>query len=137
MQLSQVLRTDPTDHVPVCKTPIALVENAREQLACAEAFPNCTNVLPGDRVQIEKALCKITPQGMSASMRLVAGLKINLNTATAEELALLDGIGIKMGQAIIDYRQAHGPFDTTRDLGEVHGVGLATLQKLLPYVTAE
>jgi len=121
---------------PVCKTPVAIVENTGEQLGCASELP-CTQVFSGDSVQVFGTRCKVTPHGMSGSMRFAAGLKINVNGATPEDFALLNGIGLKVGQAIVDYRLEHGAFDTTRDLGEVHGVGLATLQKLLPYVTVE
>lgn len=53
--------------------------------------------------------------------------RLSINTATAEELALLKGIGPKLAQAIVDYRTEHGPFGTTRGLLVVRGIGEKTL----------
>lgn len=49
--------------------------------------------------------------------------KININTATAAELDKLDGVGDKIAQRIIDYREAHGPFEVPEDLMKVSGIG--------------
>jgi len=48
---------------------------------------------------------------------------ININTASAEELATLKGIGDKTAQAIVAYRQKNGPFKSIEDLKNVKGIG--------------
>ena len=68
------------------------------------------------------------------AMRLVAGLPIDLNRATAGDLELLDGIGPKLAAAVVAYREADGPFLTVDDLVLVRGIGPASLAKLKPYV---
>jgi len=52
---------------------------------------------------------------------------ININTATAEELETLRGIGPALAQRIIAYRQEHGPFQAIEEITNVSGIGPATL----------
>ena len=53
---------------------------------------------------------------------------VNVNTATAEELETLTGIGPSLAQAIIDYRAEHGDFTAAEDLLNVKGIGEAKLE---------
>lgn len=55
--------------------------------------------------------------------------QININTATAGELATLKGVGAKTAQAIVDYRQMFGNFSSVDDLTKVKGIGDKTLEK--------
>jgi competence protein ComEA len=68
------------------------------------------------------------------SLVLAAGAmaadKVNINTATAAELAAtLNGVGDSKAQAIVDYRTEHGPFKSAEELAEVRGIGLKTVEK--------
>lgn len=60
---------------------------------------------------------------------------VNINTATAEELAQLMGIGPVLAQAIVDYRESHGPFASVEELLEVSGIGEAKLGRIREDVT--
>lgn len=60
--------------------------------------------------------------------------RIRINTATAEELASLPGIGMVRAQAIVDDRSRHGHFRTLEDLSRVRGIGPATLERLRPLI---
>ena len=54
---------------------------------------------------------------------------ININEASAARIAeVLDGIGEKRAQAIVDYREKHGAFESLDDLAAVKGVGEKTLE---------
>ncbi len=52
---------------------------------------------------------------------------IDINTANAQTLAALDGIGPQKAQAIVEYRQKHGPFKSVDELLKVKGIGEKTL----------
>ena len=55
---------------------------------------------------------------------------ISLNTATAEQLDTLDGVGPATAQKILDYRRQHGGFRSIEDLGQVPGIGPKRLAAL-------
>jgi competence protein ComEA len=59
---------------------------------------------------------------------------VNLNTATAEQLDTLPGIGPVTAQAILDWRTENGSFTSVDELLEVSGIGDATLADIAPYV---
>lgn len=61
--------------------------------------------------------------------------KVNINTASAEELQTLTGIGEKKAQAIIDYRTQNGNFQSIDQLTEVDGFGEKTVEKLRDSIT--
>ncbi len=62
---------------------------------------------------------------------------ININTATVETLAALDGVGESKAQAIVAYRSENGPFQTENDLVNVKGIGERTLEKNLERLTVK
>ncbi len=55
--------------------------------------------------------------------------KININTATAEELKRLNGVGSKYADRIIAYREKFGPFKASEDIMQVSGIGQKTFEK--------
>ena len=61
--------------------------------------------------------------------------KINLNTATAEELESLPSIGPVMAKRIIEYRSIHGSFYNIEDIEEVKGIGEKTYEKIKALIT--
>lgn len=65
-----------------------------------------------------------------------AGEKIDINTATAKELASLPGIGEKKAQAIVSFREKKGAFPSVDALIEVPGIGKKTLEKILHLIQA-
>ena len=63
-----------------------------------------------------------------------AGGKVNLNTASLEELDSLPKVGPVLAQRIVDWRKEHGPFKAVEELDAVDGVGPKMLETLLPLV---
>lgn len=61
--------------------------------------------------------------------------KININTASLEELDRLPGIGPSIAQTIIDYRTTNGPFKQIEDINAVKGIGDALFAKIKDSIT--
>ena len=62
---------------------------------------------------------------------------LDLNTATAEELATLPGIGAELAGRIVAYREAHGGFDSVEEIMEVSGIGEGKFAALEGRITVE
>ncbi len=60
---------------------------------------------------------------------------INLNSASAEQIALLPRVGLKLAQRVVEYRKTNGPFKKVEDLMEVKGVGEKLFVVLRPHLT--
>lgn len=102
----------------------------------------------GERITVsEKSPATATPfphntlrqPGLPSATRTPASnrqaKKINLNTASLEELESLPGIGPFYAQKIIDYRQAHGPFKNIEQVLEVDGIGPKTFEQIKELIT--
>lgn len=82
--------------------------------------------------------CRVTSTGQASSAPAASALseeKVNINTASKEELIGLNGIGEVLADRIIEYREANGGYKDVRELTNVKGIGEKLLEKLLPYVT--
>ena len=78
----------------------------------------------GVKIEIEKRAIYNTGGGNNSSGR------ININTASLEELDTLPGIGPATAQAIIDHRQQSGSFQRIEDITNVSGIGIATYDRI-------
>lgn len=65
------------------------------------------------------------------------GEPVNINTAGIEELSDLPGIGPTRAEAIIQYRQEHGGFQSIDDIFNVPGIGPTTFERLRMRITIE
>jgi competence protein ComEA len=82
-------------------------------------------------VPVRGRLAAAPVAGSSAS---TPGGKVHLNSATLEDLDTLPGIGPVTAQKILDYRTAHGAFQSVDELDAVPGIGPARLAQLKPLV---
>ncbi|MFI5120464.1 MAG: ComEA family DNA-binding protein [Thermoanaerobaculia bacterium] len=73
----------------------------------------------------------------SASPKLAPGTKININTASKEELDALPEIGPVKAQAIVDYRNANGKFAAPEDIMKVSGIKEGTFAKIKDYIVVK
>ena len=62
---------------------------------------------------------------------------LNVNVASANEMAAIPGLGEKKSQAIVKFREKHGPFGKVEDLKKVDGIGDKLFGKIKPYVTVK
>lgn len=60
---------------------------------------------------------------------------VDLNTATAEELTSLNGIGPALAERILAYRKKNGPFSSVEEVLNVNGIGEKKLEALEGWVT--
>lgn len=63
--------------------------------------------------------------------------KLNINTATVQELSALSGIGNTLAQQIVQHRESNGPYETVYDLLKVKGIGEAKLNSIIVHICAE
>ncbi len=61
--------------------------------------------------------------------------KININTASLEELQTLPRIGPAIAQRIIDYRKEHGPFKRIEDIMKIQGIGERVFEQIKDRIT--
>ena len=70
-------------------------------------------------------------RGYHRKPKKVVSLPLHINTASAEDLCALQGVGPKLAEKIIERRTASGPFKGPSDLKKVHGIGNKKLEKML------
>ena len=123
----------PHPGVLVFPQPPTLSQVLAQAGAAPASGPGDTKLASGTRVEITGA-GQYRLGRMSGPQLLTLGLTLDLNHTTAADLDGLPGIGPVLAQRIIDFRQAHGPFQKIDDLEQVSGIGPKKLEKLKPYV---
>jgi competence protein ComEA len=97
------------------------VESAAESTPAAEPVESAAESTP--------AAASGDPPA-DAGVRAEPDGRINLNTATADELVQLPGIGESKARAIVEYRERHGRFKNPEELMQVKGIGAKTYENL-------
>lgn len=81
-------------------------------------------------------LALVTSSGLAVAASKPAPTgKVNLNTASAEQLTVLPGVGQKLAARIVEYRQKAGGFKSTQELMNVQGIGEKNFGKIQAYLT--
>ena len=111
-----------------------LAEDSETAASSADTPADNTTDEPADnpaKTSADESTSEAETQSGSAS----EGAPVDINRATAQELAELDGIGEKAAEAIVETRVKMGGFRTVSDILCAEGVGEATLEKLRPRLT--
>ena len=90
-------------------------------LADTEAVNLAAPLTDGQHVRIPTKEISLQTKNFSSSSS--SGDLVNINTADAEELATLKGIGSSLAQRIVDYREQHGAFKSVDEIKNVRGIG--------------
>lgn len=106
---------------------ISLYRQHRLHIA-SELSVNALDVIPGSGASDSSEVDKDTA---------LLNEKLNINTATSQELQLLPGIGPQLARRIVAHRQTHGPFSSPSQIKEVRGIGEKTLQRITGLITVE
>ena len=78
----------------------------------------------------------VTSSGVAvAAAKPAPSGKVNINTATAQQLTVLPGVGEKLAARIVDYRQKSGGFKNVSELMNVQGIGEKNLAKIQGFLT--
>lgn len=90
----------------------------------------------GESVVVEGRVGAVEPSPTPVRARSEGSTgKININTATAEQLESLPGIGPVTARAIVEYRRQNGRLHSVEELLEVRGIGEKRLEQIRPFVT--
>ncbi|MBP8640023.1 MAG: helix-hairpin-helix domain-containing protein [Oscillospiraceae bacterium] len=83
------------------------------------------------------AEASVSPSSAAPSPEISSVTLVNINTATAQELCSLPGIGETLSGRIVAYREEHGLFKSTDEIMSVEGIGAKTFENLKNNITVD
>lgn len=113
------------------------VSHAGGLLSPLKPDPSWTKLLVAHARRVHVAagrngFARVQLEWMDVPHRLVLGVPLNVNLASAKELALVPGISQKLADRIVARRLSLGGFSRVEDLRLVHGIGPVTLERIRP-----
>ena len=131
-----------TTNDETCQTILQEIETPMEsQVESTEkTLPDAnqiTQIIPSTAVNVTDASMMVTQTESTADPTVVPveDKRVNLNTATLEELDALPGVGPSTAKNIIAYREAHGGFAAPEEIMNVKRIGEKTFDKLKAHIT--
>jgi competence protein ComEA len=91
--------------------------------ADVEGVNLAAKVADGQQVVVPRRVAAGAGMGAAGSRPEAAGAPVSLNTATADQLDELEGVGPATAQKILDWRKQHGGFRSVDDLKQIGGIG--------------
>ena len=140
-KIESYLQPETTDD-ETCQTILQEIETPMEsQVESTEkTLPDAnqiTQIIPSTAVNVTDASMMVTQTESVADPTVVPveDKRVNLNTATLEELDALPGVGPSTAKNIIAYREAHGAFAAPEEIMNVKRIGEKTFDKLKAHIT--
>lgn len=140
-KIKSYLQPETTDD-ETCQTILQEIETPMEsQVESTEkTLPDAnqiTQIIPSTAVNVTDASMMVTQTESIADPTVVPveDKRVNLNTATLEELDALPGVGPSTAKNIIAYREAHGGFAAPEEIMNVKRIGEKTFDKLKAHIT--
>ena len=91
-----------------------------------------------DRQELRSAEFTVETEREASQEEILAEAKtLNINTAAAEELTALPGIGEELARRIVEYREEHGPYGNIEDIMKVSGIGEGKFKEIRERITVE
>ena len=91
-----------------------------------------------DRQQMQTVETAVEIEREVSQEEILAEAKtVGINTATAEELETLPGIGEELARRIVEYREEYGPYGEIKDIMKVSGIGEGKFEEIRERITVE
>ena len=91
-----------------------------------------------DRQQLQTAETAVETEREASQEEILAeAILLDINTAAAEELATLPGIGEELARRIVEYREEHGVYKDIADIMKVSGIGEGKFEEIRERITVE
>lgn len=118
-------------------TPVSILACACLMLGAFLAGMFIGRNIVGGPIQTSVLTTPVTSQSSESASSVPAASqgKVNINTATLEELMTLEGIGETYAQRIIDYRNVNGPFTNIAQIKNVSGIGDKRFEAIKDFIT--
>jgi comEA protein len=81
------------------------------------------------------SLLVLSMASANAQKKHLPAAPVNLNSASAEQLEQVPGIGPATAKSIIDFREKSGPFKRVEDVLAIRGISKRALERMRPYLT--
>lgn len=133
-RLTSGLLVEVSGDVPRPGTYLLETATLAEAVRAAGGDPSDAPTTPipvGHRVVVSQDGVRLAP----TSDPLLVALPVDVNVAGVDQIAAIPGVGLDVALAIIDARDAHGPYRTVEELARARGVGPSMIERLAPFVT--